>query len=87
MSEVTLCKNCNFHHCKTPRSKIWYDHVCTAPEAQRPPKLDCVTGEMVIEETHCRDVNKGACLHFEKCLLVDNIRPNALLRRLVQQLT
>lgn len=77
---MTICANCKHFINKepgTPRSNVWYNHLCGAVEL--PTKIDPVDGqekhyskndldqEHFTDNTHqyCRKINDGHCRHFD----------------------
>lgn len=71
MTDVTLCKNCE-HFVNKGRDR-WYDHICTAPETQKPDRTNYVSGDTERDVTHCREVNNGACPHFSVAVIPPNV--------------
>ncbi len=80
----TICVKCEYHEVKENFNQhMWYNQICMAPEVERTPDIDCVSGiqgyseknslgmSYVTSEKHpnCRDINHGNCPHFKKKIL------------------
>lgn len=58
----TICKNCKHREFNGQR---WYDKRCLHEKA-REIRTDWSTGETIVEQKHCRDVNTdGQCQLYE----------------------